>query len=273
MNDAPLMLLDDERPQPPPPSQEAQVRRHRSDSSDSRHLAPALASAVRTPAPAPPEWTPAWPITSSTSNSETGSLVPPRHVHQFEQLAQPRQQLLQEPIYAIRSASDISVGSEGNAVVNEAAFAAGELAVPRRIRGNPATDALGLDPRGINSLDASEVYGKATLMPTTVVVPANTGAAGNTTARRFPPPPTSATPVYVTESTRSPQLAGAVPFGRAQSGVYIHSLPSASEAEVPSSSSDSEEIARGDHYVPRPPPDPPGHVAKSVTIPITLYFP
>jgi hypothetical protein len=209
-------------------------RRHRVDSGNYRH--PALASVMPPAPPAPPEWTPSWP-TDFTSPPNSSRLVP--------QQQQPRQQELQEPMYAIRSASDVSVTSDGNAVVNQTAVTARELAVPRRIT---AADALG--SINIGTVPGSDPFGKAS------VVANHAGAAGaggisNIIPKRSPPS---------TMADRAPTVVGSIPFGRAQSGVYIHSLPSASEAEIPSSSSDSDDAAR---CAPKP-LEPPGHVAKLV---------
>jgi len=142
-------------------------------------------------------------------------------------------------MYAIRSASDVSVASDGNAVVNQTAMTAGELAVPRRIT---AADALG----SIN-IGSSDPFGKSPAVANNTGAPGTGGISGAMAKLS----PTS------TVADRAPTVVG---FGRAQSGVYIHSLPSASEAEVPSSSSDSDDVARFAHK----PLDPPGHVAKSV---------
>lgn len=208
-------------------------RRHRADSGNYRH--PALTS-VKPAAPVPPEWTPAWP-SEYTPPPSSSRLVAPQH---------PRQQDLQEPMYAIRSASDVSVGSDGNAVVNQASLNAGELAVPRRIT---AADALGSFNIGTVG-GTAESHGKG---HNSNYIGAGREGVG---AGMIPSRP-SASPM----ADRAPNVAAVAPspsFRRAQSGVYIHSLPSASEAEIQSSSSDSDEVTR---FMTRP-LEPPGHVAK-----------
>ncbi|KAF8315030.1 hypothetical protein DL93DRAFT_964688 [Clavulina sp. PMI_390] len=280
-------------------------KRHRTDSNK---LAPpaALSSASRaSSAPAPPEWTPAWPVTAtSTSTSSTGTALPlsnnyntnmmypendldildspsagmssvvrgnrtanralPAHPHQSHQ---PSSQHL-EPMYAIRSASDVSIDSDGQAVVNQTALNAGEISVPRRLPGgggwpDAVGGSLGL---GLDSppLDTSEVYGKSTIIPGRGGVGSvglgATGGALSPTTRRFSPAastivsppqtnmlrPSSPSNTSTTTTTTTSTSSSTVPFGRAQSGVYVHSLlPSASEAEAPSSSDSEEFAARG----------------------------
>lgn len=185
---------------------------------------------------APPESTPAWRA-DLTSSSSSSRFSPPQ---------QPQlQQELHEPMYAIRSASDVSVTSDGNTVVNQTAVTAGELAVPRRVT---ATDALG--SIHIGTVPGSDPFGKAPAAANHMGA-AGIGGISSNMAKRSP---TS------TMADRPPTVVGSIPFGHPQSGVYIHSLPSASEAEVPTSSSDSEDAARFAHK----PLDPPGHVAKLV---------
>lgn len=262
MTETPLLSLEDVDDTPvQPPSVEAQPpRRHRTDSDDYRPP-----PAITPSAPARPEWPPAWPSGGFEADDAVRptAAISPSPARQKHRSQQTRQQQLQEPMYAIRSASDVSIDSEGDTVVNQAALTAGEIAVPRRINNSATGDVLGLDSL---SLDASDSYGKATLVPGNPTVPvaaANHGISGSASRRAASATTTatSAGPMYMTDSSRPSTGMGAVPFGRAQSGVYIHSLPSASEAEVPSSSSDSE-AARGDRFLPRPPVDPPGHVAK-----------
>lgn len=148
-------------------------------------------------------------------------------------------------MYAIRSASDVSVTSDGNAVVNQTAVTARELAVPRRIT---AADALG--SINIGTVPGSDPFGKASAVANHAGA-AGAGGISSAMSKRSPPS---------IMADRAPTVVGSIPFGRGQSGVYIHSLPSASEAEVPSSSSESEDAAR---LAPKP-LDPPGHVAKLV---------
>jgi len=209
-------------------------RRHCTDSGNYRH--PALASAAPS-TPAPPEWMPAWPADFTSPSNPSRLVTPPQPLLLHQEL--------HEPMYAIRSASDVSVASDGNTVVNQTAMTAGELAVPRRIT---AADALG--SINIGTVPGSDPFGKPPAVANHTGAPGTCGISGAMAKLS----PTS------TVADRPPTVVGSIPFGRAQSGVYIHSIPSASEAEVPSSPSDSDDAARFAHR----PLDPPGHVAKSV---------
>ena len=153
------------------------------------------ASASRTA----PTLTPA-PITGNITGNTTTKAQRAYQSNQHQLAAQ------QQEMYAIRSASDISVGSDGLPIVPSTPHLPSERRIDASSLNNPTS--LGLD------------YSRSL---SKTITPSN---------------PTSAPHIHPVPTTLSLS-------GRLQSlpGVYMHSIPlqSASEAEPPSSSSDSED--------------------------------